>query len=430
MKFVKILSIVFVIAMLSSLFVSCAGVLVGGTFAALGSFKVRDLETQGLVDIPDEAFMGENPEVDFLNLSALQLVDEMKYLTSLGDDLNLNYLQNRYDLILPKDVDSILTDEAREMPLKRLLSSEGVVEVFSSVYIGHMQQFECRSMDSEELADPDLGKELTRWYDPKNDEYITGIGATIAYFSLADFIGGNIHVDAVLDGIVLADVLGYYYIEDEFGNKIWYDTSDAKVTGIMAIFADCTINDVSDRVNTVKIGQFLGYTEHGDGVWYEYDELSGTEKPISGFMSKIANSSINGDNNIGNVFNELTVGDIVDEEEREKGIFSIIPADTKITEIDSVVNSSITESPMQFFMNQGMVTFETTQQKLLDDICVYSAKYKAYNADDPDFIKYYKNNGSWTVNSAGKYLVPEWRCQPLNKAFSYVIGLLSTSTTP
>lgn len=403
-------------------FASCGGVMVGGTAIAITTFKVRDLEKQG-IDIPDEYFMGENPQVDPLDLNLLEFLDEVKELQAFGDDLNINLLQERYDLKIPEDINKILTDEAREMPLKKLMSGDGIKEVFGAVYIGHIQNYECRAIDSEELADPELGKELSRWYDPSSGEYVSGINATIAYFSLADFMSGDIHVDSVLNGIVLADVLGYHSEVDEYGNTVWYDGNGDKVEGIMAVFADCTINDVNDRINKVRIGQFLGYEEHEEGVWYD----SETNQPVSGFMNKIANSSIQGDNNIGKIFDTLTVGDIVDEEQREQGIFSIIPAGTKINEIDSVVNSSITGSPMQFFMNQGMITFNAEQSNKIDDLCILTGKTVVFEADDPTFIKYYKGKGTWQTDSTGKYIVPAWRDQPLSGAFSYIVGIILPS---
>ena len=407
-------------------FGSCGGVMAGGAAIFLGTFKVRDIETKGNIDIPDEYLIGEDPEVDLLNLTIFGLLDEAKELTSLGDNVNINLLESRYALKIHPDIDKILTDKAREMPLRKLMTSEGIVEVFSNVYIGHIEKYECRSIETDEIAEPSLGKELTRWYDPVKGEYITGIGATIAYFSLGDFLGGGINVDSVLHGIVLADVLGYTSQVDQYGNKIWLDSNGDRVTGIMAVFADCTIDEVGTKLNTVKIGQFLGYEEHEEGVWYEYDSSSESMVPVSGFMNKLANSSISGENDIGNVFETLTIGDIVKEEDRQSGLFSIIPADTKIDEIGSVVNDSITNSDLQFFMNQGMISFGESQQDSLDELCILQNKVKKYSAEDEDFIKYYKDKGEWTVDGDGKYVIPEWRTQPLGASFSYIVGLLTT----
>lgn len=404
----------------------CGGVVAFGTMAALNSFRVRDIEKHGLAEIPDEYIMGDNPEVDLLNLSVFEFVEELGKLRALGDDLNINTLQKRYDLKIHHDIDKLLSDEVREMPISKLFSDEGIHTILSSVYIGHCENYECHAIDSAEEADPALGKELTRWYDPVAGEYLTGINATIAYFTLEDFAGGGIHVDSVLDGIILADVLGYSYKIDENGKKVWYDGNGEKVSGVMAVFADSTVDQVSDKINTVAIGDLIGYEADENGVWYQTNEETGELEPVSNFMTKIADSSIS---NIDNVFSTLQIGDIVDEEEREKGIFSIIPADTEITAIDSVVNDSITGSPMQFFMNQGMITFEAAQLQTLDDLCVLQGKVEKFSADDETFIKYYKDVYEWATDGEGNYLIPAWRDQPLSSSFSYIVGLLTPTTS-
>ncbi len=409
----------------------CVGVISFGTMAFVANFRIRDIERHGIMDLPDEIFMGDNYEVDLLSLSLADFYKEFQELKAMGDELTINRLQQRYDLKIHHNIDALLSDETREMPLKQLLSEEGIHKILSSVYIGHVEKYECHAIDSSEIADPSLGKGLTRWYDPVSGEYITGIGETIAFFSLEDFASGGIHVDAVLEGIVLADVLGYRSEINENGKEIWYDGNGAKVTGIMAVFADCSLDNVGERINTAHIGDLIGYECNENGVWCETDAETGELVPISGFMSKIANSSISGsENGIGDVFESLQIADIVGEEERNKGIFSIIPADTEITDIGSVINDSITGSPMQFFMNQGMIAFESTQQQSLDDLCILQGKVIIFNVEDENFVKYYKDAYEWATDGEGNYLIPAWRDQPLSSSFSYIVGLLLNPTIP
>ena len=395
-------------------FASCGGMLVGGTAVAVSSFKVRDVEKYGLADLPDEAFMGDDYIVDPLDMTIFQMIDEMKYLTSLGDDLTINCLEERYDLIINENIDKILTDDAREMPLKKLMSSEGIIELCSNVYIGTIEKYECHAIDSTEIVDPSIGKEASRWYDPVSGKYISGIGATIAYFTLADFLGGGISVDSVLHGIVLADVLGYTYTEDEFGNKTWYDSNGDKVTGIMAVFADCTLDDVHTKINTVEVGQLIGYEKHDDGFWYSEGDK------VHPFMNAVADGNIN---SLGGLFDDLKISDLVPEEDRT-GIFAILPADTKLNDISGTVNDSISGSPMQFFMNQGMISFEPAQQNSLDTLCSLYGKIAKISPED--YAKYYEGSGeSWSTDGSGNYLIPEWRTKPLNESFSFIVGLLT-----
>ena len=617
-------------------FSCCGGVLVGGAAIALSSFRVRDIEKHGLADIPDELFMGSDPEVDLLNLSAFELINELKEVYAQSDKVTINFLQSRYDLKIPAAAEKFLTDEARNISVKKLFSEEGVKELLSSVYVGYVQGFECHMPDSTDTADPALGKDGARWFNPTTGEYVTGINETLSFISLGDFVSGKVDIQAVIGGLHIGEALGYYAdIDPETGEEIWCDgvTGD-RITGIMGVFAGCTVYDVGDRVNTVKIGELLGYVERdgvwyeqngetgefdvklvgvvsvfagctinevgdkintakvgellgydrqvdpitGDEVWYEqnpdtgvydikvrglmgflaptpimdvgsrineakigdllgyeavidpitgnevwyeeneetgeydakvtglmkvlapskidgvgntinetalgsllgYEEIDGVwyeqnedtgeydvkvtglmkvlapskmdevgntinnslvgdllgykrvgkkwyEKDeftgeytieVDGFMTKIANEQMD---SIGNAFDSLTIGDMISEEEQDEGIFAILSPDTPITNIASEINSSITNSPLQFFINNELITFDEATQLSLDTVC---EDFVEFSEGDEEFEKYYKGHGDWEMQG-GKYLVPEWRTQPLGSSFNYIINMLT-----
>ena len=597
-------------------FGSCGGVLVGGTAIALGTFKVRDIENNG-VDIPDEIILGENPEVDILGLTVFGFIDELKILSAMGDNLTINELQKRYDIKIPPSADKFLTDEARNIPVKKLLSEEGVKELLTSVYVGYVQSFECHQLDSTDPADPALGKEGARWYNPTTGQYVTGINETLSFISLGDFVSGRVDIQAIIGGLHIGEALGYYSETDPItGEEVWYDgVTGEPVSGIMAVFAGCTVYDIDDKINTVEIGELLGYyerdgvwyetdedgnekrltgvisvfagcqideigskineakvgdllgyfweidTESGkeiwyeededgnkkkvtglmavlapstlskvgdtingakigsllgyeeiDGVWYEENELNGEfDKKVTGLMSVLAPSSINnvgdtinnamlgdllgyekidgnwydegvkvtgimavlsdskmnsvGDtinnsqvgvllgydkigeewfefneetsaydipvdgfmgkianqklNNMGDAFDELTIGDIVSEEDRKEGFFAIMSPTTPITGIAGEINTKIKESPLQFFMNEELITFSTSETAL--DLA--SPKTKIHKNSEA-YEKYYKGHGDWEM-SGDYYLVPEWRNQPLGSSFNYIVKLLT-----
>ena len=504
-------------------FSCCGGVLVGGAAIALSSFRVRDIEKHGLADIPDELFMGSDPEVDLLNLSAFELINELKEVYAQSDKVTINFLQSRYDLKIPAAAEKFLTDEARNIPVKKLFSEEGVKELLSSVYVGYVQGFECHMPDSTDTADPALGKDGARWFNPTTGEYVTGINETLSFISLGDFVSGKVDIQAVIGGLYIGEALGYYpEIDPVTGDEVWCDgVTGEPVTGIMGVFAGCTVYNVGDKINTVEIGELLGYYER-DGVWYEKDEngnekrltgvmavfagcqidkvgdkineallgdllgyekidddwfqeeengtktkvtgvmavladskmntvgdtledsqlgvLLGYEKngdtwyeqneltgvydvPVDGFMSKIAEKNIN---NMGDAFDDLTVGDMVSEEDRQGGIFAIIAPETPITNIAGAINDSIEDSPLQFFMNEGLITFDDDTRKVLDKFCTVNVKL---HKDNSEFKKYYEDKGDWE-KEGDFYLIPEWRTQPLGNSFNYIINLLTTPSIP
>ncbi len=406
-----------------------AGALIGGIAIALGTFTVRDLERNG-IPIPDEAFIGENPEVDILDLNAFEFVDEIKDLQSFGDDVTIDFIKDRYALILPEKLESALSEEARNTPLKQLLSKDGLSTILSTVYIGNIEKFTCLNADGTEGGDP---KDETSYWVNAEGKRISGIEEIIADFTLDDFVSGNINTSTLLHGkIVLADVLGYTYNE-ELG--AWYDGNNDKVSGVMAVFADCTLDNVSSKINTVEIGDLIGYTKGADDKWYTENE-KGETVAVDGFMSKIAENSID---SIDTVFESLEIGDIVPAEDRT-GIFSIIPADTKIDDIGSAVNDSIMKSPLQFFINEDLISFtildeSTNTEKKMDLVLdTLSARdLVTINCDAEDFETQKGYYGSvWTEvkNGAGQvvaYTVPAWRTQPLSTSFAYIINLLTPS---
>ena len=399
-------------------FLIAAGAFVGGTAAFLATFKVRDLERKGLAHIPDENLFGPDPEVDLLDLTAIQFYEEMKVVNGIGNGLTINLMESRYSLIINDDLDKLLSPETREMPLRKLLTNEGIHTFLSTVYIGSAEGYECHALDSTEKANPADGKANTRWFDPKKGEDITGINATIAYFTLEDFAGGGIHVDSVLEGVILAEVLGYTSEVNEDGKTIWFDKNGERVKGVMAVFAGCTLDEVSVKINTVQLGEILNYELREDGKWYE----EGAEEPVHPFMNAVANNNIE---SLGGMFDTLTIADLIPEDQRT-GIFMILPADTKLDNISSAVNDSIENSPIQFFMNQGMIKFEDAQKTNLDNICKLTGEMESISPDNEDFDKYYNIEGmTWEIDADGNYLIPRWRTKALTESFSYIISLLT-----
>ena len=588
---------------------SCAGgIIVGGVAIALSSFTVMDIEKHGILDIPDEMFRGDNYEVDFLDLTAFELIEEIQKLQAMGDKLTINELQKRYDLKIDEKANLILTDELRDMPLKQAFSKEGLNSVLSTLYIGRILGYSCVDITTGEEADPSLGDELTKWIKSETGEDVTGIQAVLAFVCIGDFTSGEFDFNDILDGIVIGDALGYTY--DEESDK-WFDSNGDEVVGVMAAFAGLKITEVGSEINNIKIGTLLGYSydeeteiwsdgdgplsgfmkvladctmdtvgekiedatlgdllgyyyDQADGRWeedaesnvpltgfmkvlapctmdnvgetietallgdffgYYYDEADGrweednetnvpltglmkvlapctmdnvgdkieesllgdllgyyydetdsrweedaeTNKPVTGFMKVLADSTMEtvGDNiedaqlgdllgyqkiggewhhenelgvlepvdgfmsaiadekldSIGDAFDKLTIGDIVDEEDRT-GIFAILKPETEITNIAGAINDSIMESPMQFFMNEGLITFDSETQGYLDLISSVKDTYIQVHKDSDEFKNYYEGKGSWAV-SGSYYSIPEWRTKPLSESFGYIVSLLA-----
>ena len=405
-----------------------AGIFIALPAAVAATYSVRDFENSNLVHIPDEKFIGPNYEVDILDLNAIEFYRECQELNSFGEDLNINLLQSRYDLIFHEKLDRLLSDKAREMPLKQLLSMEGVHLVLETVYRGYIETYECYSADGIPGADPE--EEGSYWVNPDTGRKISGLEQIIANYTLDDFISGNINTDTMLHGIVLADVLGYTFNE-ELG--YWVDADGNRVTGVMSVFADCTIDDVDDKINSALIGDLIGYVKGEDGLWYETD-ADGNLKPVHSFMNAVADRSIN---TIGSLFEDITIGDIVPEDQRT-GMLTIIPADTKIDGISSAINDSVKLTPLQFFINQGLVDFEDVDEMLdmrsnpdINGGKNYIVVFKHVNEGEEGYDSFIKNKeyyeSVWVQNADGNYEVPAWRTKLLTQSFAYIIQMLTSN---
>lgn len=395
--------------------------------AIVSTYSVRDFEKSNIIHIPDEKYIGPDYEVDILDLNAIELYKEYQQLNSFGDELNINLMQERYDLIFTDTLDKLLTEQARELPLKKLLSMEGVYLILETVYIGNVEKYECYSADGVLGADPK--DEGSYWVNPSTGRRISGLEQIIANYTLADFMRGNINTDTMLHGVVLADVLGYTF-DEELG--YWVDSYGNRVTGVMAVFADCTIDDVDERINSALIGELIGYTKGEDGLWYEMDE-EGNLKPAHSFMNAVADRSIN---TLGTLFEDITIGDIIPADQRT-GLLTIIPSDTKIDGISPAINDSVKNTPLQFFINQDLVNFDDIDDKLdrLSDPALngigknYIVVFKHVNEGEEGYEQFLKNKeyyeDIWVMNEDGNYEIPSWRTKLLSDSFSFIIQLVS-----
>ena len=95
-------------------------------------------------------------------------------------------------------------------------------------------------------------------------------------------------------------------------------------------------------------------------------------------------------------------------------------------------------SPLQFFINEGLITFKTGEGEgddmgnLLDGFSIRD--YKIFRPTDEDFNTqkgYYEDVWTEGMDADGLYYsVPAWRTQPLSSSFGYIIKLITTPVIP
>ena len=452
-----------------------AGLFVGIPAAMIASYSLRDLENTNLIGIPDEGYIDPNAPVDILDLNGMELYNEFLELQTFGDDLNMYLIQERYGLIFDEKLKIMMTEEAMSMPLKQLFSMEGVLAVLDNVFIGNVEGFTCFFDFSEEeggTREVHPSTEGSYWVNADGRE-ISGIEQIIANFSLGDFLRGNINTDVILHGdITLGDIFGYEYDEER---GCWIDIyTNEEIIGIMAIFADCNLHNIDDKINSVQIGELLSYKKIADGEGYYWASKGENDEwtPVHSFMNAVAGESVS---TIGTLFERITVGQIIPAEQRETGLMSIIPPDTTIDNIGGAVNNSVSNTPLQFFLNQKLVDFNTPMSIPLGagltlectvaqflDLKSFSdpmnpinggknhmVTFKAVNEGEEGYDEFKKNesyysgladyegseNYVWVMDENGNYQVPAWRTKLLSQSFAYIITLMAgtaaeDSTTP
>ena len=177
----------------------------------------------------------------------------------------------------------------------------------------------------------------------------------------------------------------------------------------------------------------LGYTKNAEGKWCDKNG------EITGIMAKLADKPIN---DMNSAINSLTLDDVFTGE--KTGLLAIIPANTPINEINDAINGSIQDTPLQFFIDEGLISFDDYTESLLDHYCYIvedGNENKTEMVDISDFAdeqkKYYANcKGYHMFEYSGinmKYdweenTIPKWRTMPLNQSLNYIVKLISSTT--
>ncbi len=274
-------------------------------------------------------------------------------------------------------------------------------------------------------------------YDENTGAYTKATGVTAA---LADSTINNMNTN--LQNLMIGDVAGYTYNTTD---SKWYTSDGEEATGILAELADLTVNDltkddaITDKIGNVKLGDALGYhavyatdgngnyifDENGDKVVDHWEDENGE---VTGIMGALVDKPI-GD--MGSAVDDLTLDQILPGE--RTGLMSIIPGNTSINNIDSVINDSLSDTALQFYLNNGLIGLDSATTSSLDEL---SAKRNAYttfvNPDADTTNMYYNDTYKWTVvekDGVNVYKVPTWRTIALADSFGYIVSFLSNSTT-
>lgn len=302
----------------------------------------------------------------------------------------------------------------------------GIVGVLADTTVADLNS-RLNNVTVGEVLEFEYNESEGKWYD--GDNPAKGVTGALASTKLNE-------LNSALNSLKIGEVAGYTYNESE---KKWYD-GDEPATGIMAQLADLTVDQLTnndtltEKIGNVTLADTLGYKKNESGNWCD---KSG--EPLTGIMAALADKPIN---QMNTAVNDLTLNDVIPGE--KTGLLSIIGGNTKITEINGAIDNSIKTTPLQFFIDEGLITIDLSTSNTLDALCYKNSN--DYSVDgymilistitdsykdkyNPSFKFTTSVSGITTIIDCSGY-IPSWRTKPLQEAFGYVVELLTPKTTP
>ena len=373
-------------------------------FAALfgaGYYVYKNVSLDSIGVSTDEIFDREAAEVQISALTLEALIGEVAELAELGETITLDALVLRYGVIIPEELDANIPESARTMPIKKLMSMDGVTAILDEVYIGQLLQFE----KGEAL--PGVDDEFY-WYEGGSDDEVTGIYSLLVNYTLADVLNGGIDFNEIMETTTIAMVLdltakdGYSayinadgtYVACELNDnvKIWYNQNGERVDNTISALADMTVNELTTSLDSLTLYTLLGFVQHEGGYYsYELDNIDGTDCLVlteqTGITTELAHLTVEDFSN-GNIDDEVkdikistVLGYTYDEEKDEyydengnavTGVMAIV-AGTTVGGLDSKVNEIMVGEVC------GFIKVEVEEGKY--------EWYTAYSETDPSLNK-------------------------------------------
>ena len=297
--------------------------------------------------------------------------------------------------------------------------ASGVVAALADTSVGNLNA-ELNNIKVGEVLGFKYNEAEQRWYD--GDKVASGVTGALADSKLTT-------LNEDLSHLLVGEIAGYTKLEadDPRANEGegWYVHDEVsgtytKASGILAELSDLTVNQLTDtegtaltdNIGNVKLADALGYSKNNDGEWCDKEGA-----PLTGIMAALADKPIN---QMGSAVDDLTLKDVLPGE--RSGLLSIIDEDTKIDDFDKSVDESIKNTPLQFFMDEGLVVFEDTTMNYLDFISVQKGGDNMTTLTKEMIDSGYYD--SWIADN-GTADIPTWRTQKLTESFNYIVMLIS-----
>ena len=252
-------------------FLSCIGALIGGGYLLYSRLTLNHF------GVDTSKVLSENAEKDLTAMSLAQLIAEFSSLK--GDEVSVEFLEARYGLILPKDVEEYLTEDMKEMSFGKLFSKEGVEALLADLYFGKLFGYERKANPD---YDPSASEESEFiWVNPDSGERVAGINGVLADITVADLLDGGIPTQEIMEKLSVGDIMELtakndlpVYMKGEDGDLvlvedidpivIWYTNNNEQVASIVGTLANKHVNDLATGIDDISLGDVFGTVAYND----------------------------------------------------------------------------------------------------------------------------------------------------------------------
>lgn len=201
----------------------------------------------------------------------------------------------------------------------------GLMKAIADSKVENMND-EMQSMKFGTVADLTYDEDLGQWMD--GEEPAIGINAALADLTVGE-MSDSAALSEAIQKVTVSDAMNYTKTEDGYVDK-----DGNPVKGFMAVLAEEKIHDIQEKLDTTPIGEFMSYKRNPENgnKW----EKNGVE--ADGLMQKVCSRTIDG---LDGLLGDLELQDVI---ESRDGLLSIVPAETKVTDLDKTIKDMFTDS--------------------------------------------------------------------------------------
>jgi hypothetical protein len=239
------------------------------------------------------------------------------------------------------------------------------------------------------------------WYN-ENEEPITGVMSAFATLTV-DEMKNNDKITEAMRKVSVGEAMGYEShcihcakVADALNactcdscsvvncTLEWYESGASglvKISGIMKTIANSDIGHLNEDLDNTYIGDILGYRfddpdtsesvddialdTDGDGWWYD-DSAADDKKKTTPLINRLSGTKIG---NLSDALNNLTINDVLTEEEMDQGflkLFSPGPGEEpiKLSELGTKTNEIFENTTMGEYYEAGLIVTEEVKTTL------------------------------------------------------------------